>query len=133
MNKAFDIYQKFAKDADKELVHGAKFIIDADSDCYITVKRCVSRNKEWLRAQAELSKRLGDRDDDEAVFLRNKAFIETNVTGWNNIANRHSGEVLPFTTDVAIKVLTDLPDLLDQLIAFSLDGNNYNIDDIVKN
>lgn len=132
MNKAFNIYRKFAKDADKELVHGAKFIIDEETDCYIRVKRCVSRNKEWLKAQAELAKKLGDRDDDDSIFLRHKSFIETNVTGWNNVADE-KGELLPFTTDTAIKVLTDLPDLLDEIIAFSLDGDNYNIDDTVKN
>lgn len=130
--KAVNLFAKYAKDTNKEFVNGAKFYIDEDQDSYILVKRFTSRNKELAKAQAELAKELGDRSDEQAEKARLELFIEHLIAGWNNIAGK-DGKLLPFSIETAKELLLALPDLTDELVAFSLEGNNYKVDEIAKN
>lgn len=132
MAKALDIYRKFATNKDEELRSGAKFVIDDETDTYIMVKRCFSRNRNLTKAQAELAKQLGERDDEEAEYQRSALLVRHLVVDWNNIGDTN-GDPIPFSIEKAIEVLTDLPDLLDKLVAFAIDGDNYRLDKIAKN
>lgn len=129
-----NLYAKYGSDKTKEQ-KGVPFFIDKDSDTYISVARWTNRNIAHSKAQAELSKNLIGVDEVDAENARKRVFIEHLVTGWNNITDK-DGKDLPFTTENAIALLEDLPDLADELFAFSLQRENYAIDgveEITKN
>ena len=127
-----NLYAKYGSDRNKEQ-KGVPFYIDKESDTYILVGRWTARNVEHFKAQAEVTAKYadlpdGDRDREEA---RTKAFATHLVTGWNNIVDKDGNE-LPFTTENAIKLLLDLPDLVNEMVDFALNRANYPIDGIEK-
>lgn len=129
-----NLYAKYGSDVQKEK-NGVPFYIDKDSDTFIRVARWTTRNVEHFKAQAELAKELVGVPEDKAEEARKRVFVEHLVTGWNNIVDREGNE-LPFTTENALKVLCDLPDLIDELFQFSMDRDNYGLDGVelaVKN
>lgn len=129
---AVNIYAKFAKDHNLEMVDGAKFYIDKANDSYISVLRCFGRNKEWAKVNAELAKKSEQFTEEELELERSKEFIRLHIVGWNNIADKNGNEI-PFSKTVAQTVLLDLPDLLDNLMMFALDGDNYSVENVAKN
>ena len=130
--KAVNIYAKYQTDSDLELKTGAKFYIDKEADSYILVKRLTGRNKELMKAQAELDKELGDRQDEEAGKKRLALYVDQLVVGWHNIAGA-DGKPLEYTPETAKQVLLELPDLLDLVVAFTTNANNYRVVNVAKN
>lgn len=55
-----------------------------------------------------------------------KVFVEASLLGWEGV--ELDGESAPFTFENAIKLLGDLPDLTETLIAYASDVKNYAID-----
>lgn len=123
-----NLYAKYGSDTKKEKA-GVPFYIDKDSDTYILVGRWCSRNVEHSKAQAEIGLKMADVDESGREEARTKAFVEHLITGWNNIVDK-DGKDLPFSTDNAIALLSDLPDLVNELVNFSLDRTNYGLDGV---
>lgn len=132
MTTAVNIYGKYAKDQNLEMVEGAKFYIDKENDSYIRVLRLTGRNKGWLKANAELAKKSEQLTEDEMENERSKIFIKYFVVGWNNIADQNGNE-LAFSPNVAETVLMDLPDLFEELFTFAMNGDNYKVENVAKN
>lgn len=127
-----NLYAKYGSDRTKEQ-NGTPFYIDKETDTYIIVGRWTSRNIEHTKAQAEVTLKYadypdGDREREEA---RTKVFAKYLVKGWNNIIDK-DGNDLPFTTENAIALLLDLPDLVNEMVDFALNRTNYPIDSVEK-
>ena len=123
-----NLYAKYGSDHQKEKT-GVPFYIDKDSDTYILVGRWCARNVEHLKAQAEVSLRMADVDENEREEARTRVFAEYLITGWNNIVDK-DGNDLPFSRENAVALLADLPDLVNELVSFSLDRENYGLDSV---
>lgn len=123
-----NLYAKYGSDRQKEKT-GVPFYIDKDSDTYILVGRWCARNVEHLKAQAEVSLRMADVDENEREEARTRVFAEHLITGWNNIVDK-DGNDLPFSRENAVALLADLPDLVNELVNFSLDRENYDLDSV---
>lgn len=124
----FNIYAKFGSDAKKE-VEGVPFIVDAETNAHILIARWSGRNVAHALEQAELTKQNPDKSVEELEPLRVKVFAKHLIKGWQGITDINGNE-LPFTTENAIKLLSDLPDLTDQLLNFSLTRSNYPLDGV---
>lgn len=130
VKKAINLFAKYAKDIEKQCVTGAKFVIDEENDCYIMVKRWHFLNKSFSARMALLSsQKLSEEEFEQKA---NEIFIEELICGWNNVADKND-EIVEFSTEKAKEILLELPDLLLTLNNFSLNADNYSIDDIVKN
>lgn len=123
-----NLYAKYASDRQKEKT-GVPFYIDKDSDTYILVGRWCARNVEHLKAQAEISLQMADVDESEREEARIRVFAEHLITGWNNITDKDGNE-LPFSRENAVMLLSDLPDLANDLLNFALDRTNYGLDSV---
>ncbi len=123
-----NLYAKYGSDRQKEKV-GVPFYIDKDSDTYINVARWTARNIEHTKAQAEVSLRMANVDENELEEARMEVFARHLITGWNNITDKE-GNDLEFTPDNAVMLLKDLPDLAQILLSFSLDRENYGLDSV---
>ena len=134
MTKKFNVFTAYGSDKVKERA-GVPFYLDKESDCYIRIARWCGRNVEHTKAQAELTKQIGALPQAEQDEKRLEVFAEHLITGWNNITDA-DGNDLPFTTENAINLLKQLPDLADEVVGFCLDRNNYpldRMDEVVKN
>lgn len=130
----FNIYAKYGSDSKKE-TNGVPFYVDKDSDTYILVARWSYRNVEHTKAQAELTLNAGSHSEQELDEMRTELFVNHLIKGWNNIFDMDGNEI-PYTKENALKLMADLPDLVNELIGFSLKRENYPIDkaeDTVKN
>lgn len=123
-----NLYAKYGSDRQKEKA-GVPFYIDKDSDTYIRVARWTSRNLEFSKAHAEMTLRMADADDEQREEASMQLFIRHLITGWNNIIDKE-GNDLPFSSDNAMMLLEDLPDLTQLLFNFSLDRTNYGLDGV---
>lgn len=134
MKKKINLYTRYGSDTKKEL-EGVPFYIDKDSDTYIKVARWSGRNIEHFKAQAEVASKLAHATENEREKARVQVFIKHLITGWNNIIDR-DGNDLEFSEENALALLSDLPDLVDELFAFSTNRSNYSLDGVettVKN
>lgn len=123
-----NLYTKYGSDRQKEKT-GVPFYIDKESDTYILVARWCSRNVEHLKAQAEISLQMANVDENEREEARTRVFAEHLITGWNNIVDKN-GNDLPFSPKTAVALLEDLPDLVNELVDFSLKRENYGLDSV---
>lgn len=122
----FNIYAKFGSDAKKE-VEGVPFVLDEETNAHILVARWSNRNVAHTLEQAELTKQHADKTSEELEPLRVEVFAKHLIKGWQGVTDIN-GEELPFTTENAVKLLKDLPDLTEQLLTFSLTRTNYPLD-----
>ena len=127
-----NLVRQFGVDTEKE-INGVRFYIDKEHDIWILISRFVMRNSELQKRFAQLSIKYNDDvKNPEYVKASNVAFIETCVKGWNNICG-DDGEEIEFTTEKAVDVLMQTPDLLEVLFKFALNEDNYRLDDAIKN
>lgn len=124
-----NIFKRFGTDLQAEQ-EGRKYYLDRDIDAYILVAS-YKRNKNLQRENVEILERAEHKSDDvEQEFV--KAFVRNCVKGWNNISNIE-GEELPYSSETALELLVQLPDLVEDLIKFASDNENYRIEEIAKN
>ena len=124
-----NIFKRFGTDLQAEQ-EGRKYYLDRDIDAYILVAS-YKRNKNLQRENVEILERAEHKGDDvEQEFV--KAFVRNCVKGWNNISNIE-GEELPYSNEAALELLVQLPDLVEDLIKFASDNENYRIEEIAKN
>lgn len=134
MTEKFNIYSKYGSDRKKE-TNGVPFYVDKDSNTYILVARWSNRNVEHSKAQAELTLNAGSYDEQELEQKRIEVFVNHLVKGWHNIFDIDGNEI-PYSKENALKLMADLPDLVDELVGFALKRENYPIDTVeesVKN
>ena len=127
-----NLLQRFGTDQVKEK-NGVKFYIDEINDVWILISRFNGRNSELQKGLAQIAIQYGDETtSEEVISAHNVNFIKSCVKDWNNICD-NDGVEISFTQDVAIEILTKTPDLLDELVKFAIDGDNYRLDDVIKN
>lgn len=68
--------------------------------------------------------RSGEMTQDEEHNALAKVFVEAVLLDWEGLTDMDGSE-LPFTKENAVEILTELPELLGQLSAFSEDVDNY--------
>lgn len=130
----FNIFAKYGSDTKKE-TQGVPFYLDAEKTAYIKVARWCNRNVEHSKEQAELAKEIGVEVSETADNLRIEVFAKHLVKGWDGVTDADGVEI-PFTTENAVSLLQQLPDLADELVGFSLRRENYPLDKLeatVKN
>lgn len=122
-----NIFRQYGTDLEAEQ-NGRKFYVDVDNDAYFLIAS-YKRNKNLARKNAELMKvPQNQRSENDVVEI----FINNCVKGWNNICDIN-GDEIQYSKAKAIEVLTLLPDLVDELVGFAMDSENYRIEAIVKN
>ena len=90
-------------------------------DFSFTLARAGGSNKRFLKCVEKLSRPYRkmiqqDKMDREVMNkLMIKAYAETIFLGWDNMKDQ-DGEELPFTKENIIKVMTDLPDLWEDVL-----------------
>lgn len=127
-----NLLTRFGSDVEAE-TNGRKFYIDKEFDIWILVSRFVARNSEVQKGIAQLQLKHGDKTNtDEYRNDTQENFIRCCIKGWNNICDENNVEI-PFTQDIAVELLMQTPDLTDKLFDFALDGDNYRIEQAIKN
>lgn len=119
-----DLKKAYATDRVKEL-EGVKMELGEGS--WIKIAR--RNNPVYEKAWTDLSKpyagqiRRGTLGDKAMTELLIKAMARGMVTGWKNI--EYDGKKLAFNEKNVIMVLTELPDLREEVLAFSDNLENY--------
>lgn len=73
-----------------------------------------------LTKQYKRQIQLDSLPEDKVIEISMQAFVGGVLRGWENIQGRDN-KIIPFTSDNAIKLLTKLPDLFNDLIAQASD------------
>lgn len=120
-------YSKFKTNISAE-TEGAWF--DLGEAGRFKIARSGGNNREYLKIfnrRAKPHKQLidaGKLGEDENTKFMTEVFAEANLKGWDGVTDEN-GEVLAYSFENAVKLLTDLPDLFLQLLTKSQDMNNY--------
>lgn len=121
MNNIYDLY---STDLEKE-VNGApvKF---GEATLYIASSNS-STNSKYAECVASFveknTKRQLAEKDDKREQLR-ELYAEAVLVGWENVKDK-DGKDLPYSKQNALKLLTDLPRLFEEIITISSDINYY--------
>lgn len=108
------LYKQFKNDDDMEIHQGID--LDYGGGPVITVRRAGGANKAYgavLSAKMRPYERqiqAGNLDDDTASRLLSEVYAEAVILGWKGVAG-DKGQVLSFSKENVVRVLTDLPDL----------------------
>lgn len=103
--------------------------------------RMSSTNKAYQKAMEAKTRpyrrqiELGTMSEETAIKINVDVFCETILKGWENVNNEH-GQPLPFSKQIAVKLMTDLPDVLDRLTAEAKNIENFRaaaLEDEAKN
>lgn len=116
------LYSQFETNKEKELKGVAvEYGPNADGTIptfYVTrMSRSNVRYTKRLDAATKPHRRsmeLETMDNKLAEKISMSVFVDTILTGWENVQNR-KGEVVPHSKEAATKMLTELPDLYDDL------------------
>jgi hypothetical protein len=113
------IYDKFS--TDQNLESGDGVTIDY-GDFKITIHRAGGANKAYLKTLNEKIKpyrrmmEAGNMNEDVSRKMLVETYAETIIKGWEGITDE-KGKKLAFTKENVIKVMTDLPELFNMIVA----------------
>lgn len=116
------LYTQFKTNAEKE-VEGVEVQYGPNEDGTIptfTISRMGKANKAYTKALEAATRpyrrqiELGTMNNDTAEGLFLVVFIQTVLKGWKNVRGE-DGKEIPFSKETATKLLTDLPELYDDL------------------
>lgn len=116
------LYKNYATDVSKE-VNGVAVELGKNEDGTtesIVISRAGESNKQYARALEHAQKpyrrqiQLGTMDKDTNEKLYMEVFASYIIKGWSNIRDEN-GVDMPFNKTNAIKLLTDLPELYNEL------------------
>lgn len=116
------LYSAYKTDVNKE-VNGVEVQLPANDDGttpVILVSRLGGANKQYARAIEHAQKpyrrqiQLGTMDKELHEKLVLEVFASHIIKGWSNVQDE-TNTVIPYTTANAVKLLTDLPALYDEL------------------
>jgi len=102
-----------------ELDGGIRFLVRRFGGANVEVKKAMVK---YYKPVAKLIEKnlLGD-DKEKAIIA--KAFIKSCIMDWQGV--EVDGVDTPFTFETATKLFTLLPELLDTLMEYSQDSENY--------
>lgn len=69
---------------------------------------------------------LGILSEEKERQLHTKAFVESTIVDWSGIII--DGEAVPFSVELAVQTLVEMPDLLEALIKEASDKDNFKED-----
>lgn len=113
-----NIYSKFATDKNLEQ---AGIVLDFGDGVEFKIARAGGSNVRFEKAVAqkmrkfELQRKHDNLDPEQMRTVFREVLAETVVLGWKGVTDREGNE-LPFTRENCIKLFTDLPDLLDEVL-----------------
>lgn len=116
------LYTQFKTNAAKE-VEGVEIQYGPNEDGTIptfVISRMGKSNKRYTKALEAATRpyrrqiELGTMNNDTAESLFLGVFVDTVLKGWRNVKDE-TGNEIPFGKETAIKVLSDLPELYDDL------------------
>ena len=117
-----------------------KDLFDDGNNINVKLRRMSSKASIAVRRRLEKQfkshqKRDGTFPDDVGTKMIVLQLAHAIIVDWENIIDR-TGEDIPFSPEHAITLLTRLPTFRDTLIAFSLEMDNFRVEDVedaVKN
>lgn len=102
-----------------ELNNGIKFLVRRFGGSNAEVKKAMVK---YYKPVAKLiEKGLLDSEREKEILAR--AFIHACIIDWEGV--EIEGEIAPFSVDVAEKLFSSLPELLDTLMEYSQESENY--------
>lgn len=110
-------YKQFGTDKELETGKGVTLQYDGFS---IVIHRAGGANKKFARVLAEKMKPHRQRfergllDDETSQRILVETYAEAVLIGWKDVLDRN-GKKMAFNVDNAVKLLTDLPDLFDDI------------------
>lgn len=105
-----------------EIEGGIKFLVRRFGGSNTEVKKAMVK---YYKPVARLvEKNLLEEDKEKAIMA--KAFISACVIDWQGV--EIDGQEVPFSFEVAVKLFSELPELLDTLMEYAQDTENYRDD-----
>lgn len=102
-----------------EIEGGVKFLVRRFGGSNVEVKKAMTK---YYKPVAKLiEKNL--LDDDKEKEIVSKAFIASCIVEWDGVVI--DDEEVPYSMDVAIKLFKGLPELLEVLMTYAQDVENY--------
>ena len=133
------LFEQFETDRNKEK-DGVPVTYGANKDGTIPtfyLARMGSVNSKYSMLIKKLTKQykrqiqLDSLPEDKVIEISMQAFVGGVLRGWENIQGRDN-KIIPFTSDNAIKLLTQLPDLFNDLIAQASDIDLFKMVELEK-
>lgn len=103
--------------------------------------RMASTNKAYQKAMEAKTRpyrrqiELNTMSEETAIKINIDVFCDTILKGWENVSDE-AGNALPFNKQNAVKLMTDLPDVLDRLTVEAKNIENFrasSLEDEAKN
>lgn len=117
---------------DRSVKEGAWMITGPDLDQEFLIKPFRSTNPTFKAAYARHFKPYARQIDNDTLDSKKERevmarfFCEACLVDWKGI--EIDGEYPPYSKDLAVKLLTHIPELFEDLMAFSKDFKNYRAD-----
>jgi len=131
------LYKNWSTDINKE-VNGIPVEFEANDDGTVPtfiISRMGATNKPYLRALEQAQKpylrqiqlKTMDKDKHEKLIL--EVFATNIIKGWSNIQDEN-GNVLAYSKENAVKILTDLPEIYDNLFQVAMSADMFKKDEL---
>lgn len=131
------LYRNYATDTQKE-IQGVEVKFDANDDETIptfVISRMGESNKEYTKAleratapyKRQIQMKTMSADLSKSLFL--EVFATTVLRGWSNVYDEN-GNAIGFSKENAVKILTDLPDLYNELLTQAGDAALFRKDSL---
>jgi hypothetical protein len=124
------LYKKFKTDKKAE-VEGIE--LDFGDGIVFKVARAGKSNPAFAEASRKRLKpwlfaiKANTMSDEQANLVMVKVFADSVVLGWEGVKDE-AGKELKFTHENVVKLLTDLPDLFDDIKEYAEDKDSFNAD-----
>lgn len=102
-----------------ELEGGVRFLIRRFGGSNVEVKKAMVK---FYKPVAKLIEKNLLADEKEKAIIA-KAFIHACIIDWEGV--EIDGELKPFNREIAVELFTSLPELLDTLMDYAQDSENY--------
>ena len=129
------IYEMFATDLKAET---DGFVHRVSDKISFTLARAGGANARFSKAMEVKTRpyRRQIAEDTMDIALANtlliEAFAETVVLGWEGITDKETGEEIPCTPEAAVKLLTALPDLFNELREAAAKQSNFRVAEVLE-
>lgn len=128
-----NLYEKYETDKDAE-INGVPY--EVTQGIIFMLARVCERNVAYQAERAKIAKHFEKQlmtNDNPKGYQEaiTRLFAKHIVKGWDGVTDRE-GNPLPYTVDNCVKVLTDLPDLYNELVSVAVDADQFNADMLKK-
>lgn len=124
------IYEQFDVDQKKETEGVWFWFPGKNSKPGFLIARMGGGNKKFGAVHAEKNapylaqRQAGNLPEDVSQRISIEVFVESSLLNWADIRDR-AGNVIPFSTENAVKLMLDLPELFNELWMRALDRENF--------